>query len=1377
MPVVFRADQEIGRDLTAVDWSSTPLGPVAGWPQSLRTAINILLSSQFSMWLGWGPELTFFCNAAYRRDTLGRKYPWALGRPAREVWAEIWTDIGPRLDHVLSTGEATWDEALLLILERSGYPEETYHTFSYSPLRDEAAQVVGMLCVVSEDTDRVIAERRMATLRDLGSDPSVVRTEQQMLDFAAEQLGGNPYDLPFTLTYLFGDNGDAQLAGLSGIAYGHPAAPETLPSAGTSIWPVDKPAQGKAELVELDGGSFDLPVGAWPEPPTGALVVPLLQRGGAPVGFLVAALNRYRPFDDGYRGFVELLAGHIAAGVASARSYRAQQQRAEELAELDRGKTTFFSNISHEFRTPLTLILGPLDDLRGQTSGIDEHARHELELIHRNGLRLAKLVNTLLDFSRIEAGRMRARFEPVDLASVTAELASVFRSAIDQAGLALVVDCPPLDEPVYVDREMWEKVVLNLLSNALKFTVDGSIAVQVGRQDTEAVVTVTDTGIGVPASELPKLFERFHRIENARARSTEGSGIGLALVKELVGLHGGTITVDSREGAGSTFTIRLPFGAGHLPTDELAPSPGAGAVPGAIAEPYVQEALRWLPTDNISASPGPTTPTTTAPPAGSGGERARVLIADDNADMREYLTNLLRTSGYAVTGASNGQLALEAIRSQVPDLVISDVMMPRLDGLQLLAALRGDPRTAALPVLLLSARAGQEDSIEGLLAGADDYLVKPFVAAELLARVRANIELARLRNYHARWRTALVDSLQEAFFVCDEHGAVIEINTAFTDILGYGPEQLPYEPIHPWWPDADTEPESRRQVETAFARMLSETHGTFTVPVTHREGHLLWITVNFNHAEDPESGRRIMVGTFRNVTAEHYAVQGQTALAELNQQLAQADTLNDALHGAAEVLRRVWQARHVLAVTFVSDSPRERAPDVVCAGEPTEWTDLSPRRRHAIDALRDADLLSVSTAEAGVAGIALRHPRGVLVVWIELPEQRPFTREDDTLLTVLAGRLGQGLHRIYQLDEQRETAVALQHAMLGPATLPGGFVVRYHPASHPLQVGGDWYDVVDLGDGRVALTVGDCVGHGLSAATVMGQLRSACRALLLERSSPSGALAALDRFAARLPGARCSTAFCAVLTLETGELVYSSAGHPPPIIVFADGATVMLEGGHGLPLGLRTVRDRPEASIFMPARATLLLYTDGLVERRGSSIDDGITRAADLVQDGRSQALDEVADHLMSQLEPGGGYLDDVAMLLYRQPAPLALEFVADANHLAGSRAALRGWLTRAGVERDQIQDVLTAAGEAVANAIEHGHRERPEGTISLRATAIVDRLQVTVADTGAWQVPRKVVGTSRGRGISLMRVLMDECSIYSSEIGTTVQMHARITP
>ncbi|GAA2429333.1 SpoIIE family protein phosphatase [Streptomyces macrosporus] len=1373
---VFAADHEVGRDLAAVDWEATPLGPPAGWPQSLRTAVSILLSSRFPMWMAWGPRLTFFCNAAYRRDTLGRKYPWALGRPASEVWAEIWDDIGPRIDTVLSTGKATWDEALLLFLERSGYPEETYHTFSYSPLRDDAGAVVGMLCVVSEDTERVVGQRRMATLRDLGSDPSVVRTEQEMLAFTGRQLDRNPQDLPFTLTYLFQDDGRARLAAATGIPAGHPAAPATLSVEDSDgVWPAAAPARGETVLVELDGAPFvDLPTGSWPEPPERALVVPLLQQGSAPYGFLVVALNRYRPLDDGYRGFVELAAGHVAAGIASARSYQAQQRRAEELAELDRAKTTFFSNISHEFRTPLTLIMGPLEELRGRLAGTDERAREELEAIRRNALRLSKLVNTLLDFSRIEAGRMRARYEPVDLGAVTAELASVFRSAVDKAGLSFDVECPSLDEPVHIDRGMWEKVILNLLSNALKFTFEGSIRVSVHAEDAHAVVTIADTGVGVPAEEVPRLFERFHRIENTRSRSNEGSGIGLALVKELVGLHGGTITADSVQGKGTTFTIRLPFGTGHLPADSLV-SPTGTATVSTADDPYLQEALRWLPADDTGASdtdPAVAEATAGTAPAFTSGSAApaRVLIADDNADMREYLTRLLTDAGYRVDAVGDGREALEAVRATTPDLVVSDVMMPRMDGLELVAALRAESRTASVPVLLLSARAGQEASIEGLRAGADDYLVKPFAAAELLARVRANVELARLRNHHARWRTALVDSLQEAFFVCDEDGAVVEINAAFTDILGYGVEDLPYRPIHPWWPDAATDPEAHRQVADAFSGLVGQGRGSYTVPVTHRDGHRLWISVNFNQAQDPDTGRRVIVGTFRDVTADHYAIQRESALASLSMRLSQATSLTDALTGALTELKDLWRARRVLAAVF--DHGDE--PTLTSTDTSVTWQKLPAEHRRVLTDLRRQPLLTPVADHTG-AGILLEHPDGPLVLWIDLGDHRLFTGEDQLLLSLLAGHLVQGLVRAHQIDQQRETAIALQRAILGPSSLPDGFAVRYEPATRPLEVGGDWYDTIALPDGRIGIVVGDCVGRGLEAATVMGQLRSACRALLLQDARPAQTLMALDHFAANIPGAACTTVFCGVLDPETGHLTYCSAGHPPGILTHPDGTTRLLEDGRSAPLAVRPGRTRPEGECTIPARATLLLYTDGLVERRRRPLSAGIAQASEAVQEGRDVAVDDLATQVMTRLAPTGGYDDDVALLLYRHPAPLEMSFPAESSQLAPVRKALRNWLSQCDVPPQTMQSILVAAGEACANAIEHGHRHTPGDTVRLRAEAFVDNLRLTVVDTGRWKTPQPEANAHRGRGMALMRAMMHQVTVTPSPAGTTVDMHTRI--
>ncbi|MFZ1161671.1 SpoIIE family protein phosphatase [Mycobacterium sp.] len=500
----------------------------------------------------------------------------------------------------------------------------------------------------------------------------------------------------------------------------------------------------------------------------------------------------------------------------------------------------------------------------------------------------------------------------------------------------------------------------------------------------------------------------------------------------------------------------------------------------------------------------------------------------------------------------------------------------------------------------------------------------------------------------------------------------------------------------------------------------------------------------------------------------------------LNRQLAQADTVDDALRVATEELRRLWRARRVLAVTFPAHhhgtETSSDAADLVAVGETTHWEELPVHIQQTVCSLRDGDLLRPYTSESGAAGIALQHPEGVLVVWIDLAEQRPFTLEDQTLLTMLAGRLGQGLHRVHQVDQQRETALALQHAILGPAHLPQGFAVRYQAASRPLQVGGDWYDIVDLEDGRIGLVVGDCVGHGLAAATVMGQLRSACRALLLEHPSPRAALAGLDRFAARLPGARCTTAVCAVLDTETGELVYSSAGHPPPIVMHADGTTQILEDGRTIPLGVRTNRARPEARLILPARAVLLLYTDGLVERRRSALDDGIARVCALLQEGRAAQLEHLANQIMSGLAPSGGYQDDVAMLLYRHPAPLEMDFPADANRLAGIRAALRRWLIRAEVHPDQVHAVLIAAGEAIANAIEHGHRDTPEGVVSLRAAVNASEVRLTVIDSGSWKAPRPAAQAYRGRGITLMRALMHEVAIDPETEGTTVHLTARIT-
>jgi signal transduction histidine kinase len=732
-------DGEMAARIRSFDWEHHALGPPDRWPQSLKIVIRIMLTSRYAMWMGWGKELYFFCNDAYL-PTLGIKREWFLGASARKVWAEIWPEIGPRAESVVQTGKATWDEGLLLFLERSGYSEETYHTFSYSPVPNDDSSIGGMLCVVTEETERIIGARRLAALRDIAAELDNTRMETQVFDTVGRLLCKHNKDLPFGLIYLFDSEVKwARLACCPPTDVAGDIAPAQINiSNPNSIWPLHH-ALTKTGAVLIDDLSrrfTALPLTAWDRPPKEAAIVPLMQQGQErPVGVFVAGLNPYRPFDAAYRGFIDLLTGQIGAALSNARAYEEERKRAEALAELDRAKTAFFSNVSHEFRTPLTLMLGPLEDELSKTSG----PRENLELVHRSSLRLLKLVNTLLDFSRIEAGRMDAAFEPVDLATYTRDLASVFRSAVEKAGLRYVVDCPPLPEPVYVDPGLWEKIVLNLISNAFKFTFEGQITVTLRLKGNQVEFSVSDTGVGIPEAELPKIFERFHRVRGTQSRSYEGTGIGLALVQELVKLHGGDIHARSIQGKGTAFTITLPAGATHLsPNQIVATSRHMTATPGAAA--FVEEALRWSP-DLLPSEQNP--PPADRPSSGEG--RSRILLADDNADMRNYIRRLL-AKDYEVEAVADGKAALETILANPPDLILTDVMMPNVDGFGLLHHLRADASTRSIPCIMLSARAGEEARVEGLDAGADGYLTKPFSGRELLARVRSQLAMACLRR-------------------------------------------------------------------------------------------------------------------------------------------------------------------------------------------------------------------------------------------------------------------------------------------------------------------------------------------------------------------------------------------------------------------------------------------------------------------------------------------------------------------------------------------------------------------------------------------------------------------------------------------------------
>ncbi|QJY48265.1 SpoIIE family protein phosphatase [Pseudonocardia broussonetiae] len=1506
---LFSGGGELGRVMAAHDWAATPVGPPETWPAELRSVVRILLTSRFSMWMGWGPELAFFYNDAYQRDTLRAKHPWALGRPAHEVWAEIWDDIGPRVRQVVETGEATWDEALLLVLERAGYPEETYHTFSYSPLDDAGGRIDGMLCVVSEDTERVLSERRLRVLSELGEiSAATAPTVDEACRATLAALEHGRTDVPFASVYLLDGTGAVHRTAAFGMTDDPRILPDVL-DADSPLWPVLQTGapQVLTGLAEEFKGLF-LPTGHIDDAvePDAAVCVPLVGGGtGSPLGVLTTGVSPFRALDTEYRRFLDLVAGQVNRAIADAQAYQAQRSRADELAELDRAKTEFFTGVSHELRTPLTLIAGPTEDaLADRDHPLAPPHRARLEVVRRNSGRLRRLVDTLLDFARLEGGRLVPQRTAVDLAGLTRGIAESFAPAVTRAGLGFVVECPALPSTVAVDVDMWEKIVLNLLSNAVKYTLAGGVTVALRPTDDDGVrLDVTDTGIGVPEDDLPLLFQRFHRVQHASGRSREGTGIGLALVAELAALHGGTVGVTSVLDEGSTFSVLLP------------PSASTGAPPtsarvSAAAQRYREEALQWASSDD-DLDP------IVALDAGSTAG-ASVLVAEDNSDLRRFLYGLL-TPHYRVLVVADGHEALAVARAEKPDLVLTDVMMPGIDGFALLAALRADPATATTPVVMLSARAGEDAAIEGLAAGADDYLVKPFSSADLLARVRSNLQLARVRNHESAWRNALINAMQDGLFVIGREWAVEEVNDAFAAILGYGPEGLPYTLPHPWWPGQDDDADHVAAIDAAFATVRAEGGGSFVLPARHRDGRLLWIEVVIAQAPDREGGERlVLVGTLRDVTGRRRITERDRLLADTGRLLGRpgdlADRLDDLVAAAspllgdlaivflarpdgtqavaavhhrdpavADAVRALPPRRPVLdlhggrafaidemppgsplegggvvfrgalvvplvvagrllgALVFVSTgAPRVHDDTDVDTAEELgrrvalmiETDRLATRERqlHEVTAALAAagtvddaahvlatgiveatGAVSVSVTLPGPGGPHAVHqigdPRGVPSVvdamrtgvptWradgddagaalpltvgervvgalaVGFRGTRAFDDDERAFLHTLASDAGLAFERAALADTRRELADTLQRSLLPPA-LPDHdrvtLAARYLPASSGSRTGGDWYDVLPLDDNLVAIVVGDVVGQGPRAAAVMGQLRSALSAYLLQTHSPAEALTWLNRWSHRVPGARASTAIGVVLDTRTGDLRWARAGHPPPLVLGPDGSATYLEDAQGAVLGVRGGPPFTEGATTLAPGSTVILYTDGLVERRTEIVDVGFARLASAGADHATSPVEELVPAILHAALDGSGPADDVALIVARlRPPVLAGRGPARPDQLAVVRRDVAAWITAAALPEEVGDDLQLALGEALANSVEHAYRDRAPGEYRYRLDQRADgSVEAEVTDEGDWRPPPADPGY-RGRGLMVIDRLAQDVVVEHSGEGTRI--------
>lgn len=931
---------EMGERIRNYDWQNTPLGDPEGWEQSLKTCVRIMLTSPQPMFVWWGKELINIYNDAYR-FVMGEKHPDGLGKSGDVVWKEIWPEVSKRAEIVFSKNEGTFDDGLLLLMNRYGYVEETYFKFSYNPIPGDNGGTKGLFCACSEETERVINDRSLETLARLSAYAIGCQHENEVFEKAALTLSENPHDFPFALFYKISDDGlSASLTGSSGIKNTTDAAPQRidlgLPH--TTTWPIRESIDKKESiLIENINELFpDLPTGYWDIAPGNGIVIPVNFNGtNIPNAVFIAGLNPYRKPDEKYLSFLKLVVEKLAQLLVNVNNIEQERKRIETIEELDRAKTLFFSNISHEFRTPITLMLGPLEELLAKpTSNFNEAEKQSLAATHRNALRLLRLVNTLLDFSRIESGRQLARYQLTDIDSFTLNLSSNFRSAIEKAGLKFIVDTKPVRESVYVDRQLWEKIVFNLLSNAFKYTLEGSITVELYSTNDSVILHVKDTGVGIPSKELPHMFDRFHRAKNVVGRTYEGTGIGLSLTKELVLMHGGTISVDSTEGEGSVFTVVIPVGKNHLPESNI--HEWQNDFDEEMADLYVEEitSLTEVSTDESHYDDEASV---------SDLDDPVILIVDDNADMRQHIRSILGAK-YRTLTAANGLDALHKINQQMPSLILSDIMMPLMDGIELLRQVKDNKRTAHIPVIFITARAGEESRVEGYETGADDYLVKPFSVKELIARIQSQLRIVKLRQRaEMRLRDFFMQS-PVAIAVLKGEKFIIEIaNKKVLEFWGRAEEEIIGKPIFEALGEVAGQGFETllRQVMNTGQRYIDEERGLDILrqgklihvyvkfiyePLVEEDGSTSGVIVMVEEITDQVVARKRMEKTNRELQISATLTQSipdAVIATDMNANIMSWNTGAENLYGYTEEEVLGKPGREILKTVFLSDADSE----------------------------------------------------------------------------------------------------------------------------------------------------------------------------------------------------------------------------------------------------------------------------------------------------------------------------------------------------------------------------------------------------------------------------------------------------------------------
>jgi PAS domain S-box-containing protein len=1372
--------------IEAVDWDGSPIGPRSTWPQSLQTSLSIMVNSGFPMVVMWGRELLLFYNAGYV-PVLGEKHPWAMGRPMHQVWPEIWDTIGPMLHGVLQTGTATYDEDLLLPLRRSGFLEECYFTFSYSPIGERGGGIGGVFCAVAETSRKVIAERRLRTVHELETKAFGVRNVDQVCRVAIDVLGKNQIDVPFARIYLFDKNDRLRLVEASGPAAG---ADESWPVESVarlrSTQVVASPIEATARLIERVKVNT-------------AIVLPLAAAGeDSALGAMVMGLSPFSALDDEYRRFLDLVTAQIAASINGARAYQEAQSRAETLAELDRAKTVFFSNISHEFRTPLTLLLGPIENvLRDQGDELEAGSRGELLIARRNAYRLLKLVNHLLEFSRIESNRVDASFEAVDVVEFVTDVASGFRSAIEQAGLVLEIDVP---QPItaYVDRRMFERILLNLLSNAVKFTFQGRISVRVWRDLESVYVSVRDSGTGIAAEDLPKLFERFNRVRGARSRTDEGTGIGLALVSELVRLHGGSVAAESKVGEGSTFTVSMPLGKGHLPAEHIVATTPDGAVSQRRLIQYAQEVEGWLGMGEIEAEPQ------------SSGER--ILVVDDNSDLRAYLKRML-SKRWNVEVVNDGAAALERISAEKPDLIVSDIMMPGIDGIELLRCVRSNSETERIPFIFLSARAGEQASIEGFLRGADDYIVKPFSEEKLTARVEAVLKVAKIREEATtsaelardvamkseKFLRMLADTIPQMVWTAEPAGRVDYFNRRFYEFTGMTESEAL---AGDRWMSA-FQPEDVEKLRGAWQTAIATGEDfSFEARVRAKDGKYRWFLAQGVALKATDGAVVRWFAAATDINDQKLLEERQRFLAHASNVLASSLDVGAILQKITELCvpaladwcqlqvissddrLRVEAVNHcdptqkeelerLLGREVVTRAATTGSPQVLRSATARRLDEHECRRAVRDNVAHAADRRIYENAGLGNAIIVPLVARGQALGTLHLVNMEGAKVHSEFAIAIaeeLARRAALAIDNSRLYEREHRVATALQQAML-PTHLPNVAQVEfgsvYRPAERESQVGGDWYDAFVVAGDKVAVSIGDVGGHGLGAAVAMSEARQALRVSALEGLPPSEVLRRANSAVSLNDKAPIITAIFGTIDPARGKFTFSSAGHPPAILAPISQDAYYLPGG-GIPLGTSSDASFPNLEIDFEPYSTLLLYTDGLIEfsrdiaKESQRLLDAMNGR---VSDMNANGAQAIVDYMLT-----GRQMDDIAVLvatfLPDKALPLDISLTADLHASAITRRLAGRFARAARLSQDRTSNLTLAVGEAVANAIEHAYGGR-KGRLRLRLSKAEESVVGEVYDEGRWRY--SAPAADRGRGLTILHSVTKRLHLQSTARGTTL--------